>query len=184
MDALLPAFVAALAAEMGDRTQVLALLLAARFGARPAVLGGIALAAAVHALIAGYGGALVAPLLTPEARALLLALALLAAGIGAWLPQRAPALADGGRWGALPTSFATFFLLELGDKPQLLTAAVAARAGAPLLAATGAAAGVTVAAGLAIALGAALPRRALRRVVGTILPLVGLGVAIAALRLI
>ena len=184
MDTLLPAFLAALLAEVGDKTQWLVLLLGARFGKRPAVLGGIALAAIINAALAGFGGALIAGLITPEARALLLAIALVSAGVGAWLPIKAPEPVDGWRLGAFFSSFGAFFLLELGDKTQFLTAAIAARAGSAAMATAGAAAGVILASAATLALGAALPRVVLRRGAGTVFLLVGFAVAVSALRLI
>ena len=73
MDALLPAFLAALLAEQGDTSQLLAALVARRYGVRPAVL-----AAVTHTLV------------PYRATSLLLALALLFAGAGALLRARPP----------------------------------------------------------------------------------------------
>ena len=56
MDALIPAFVVALLAELGDRTQLLAQLLGMRFRRPVAVLAGIALAAIVNMALAGVVG--------------------------------------------------------------------------------------------------------------------------------
>ncbi len=184
MDTLLPAFVAALLAEFGDKTQLLVLMLAARFGRNGAVIGGVALAALANAAIAGAGGAMLATLMTPEPRALLLALALIFAGAGALLPMTPPEPVDRWRIGAFASSFGAFFILEFGDKTQFLTAAIAARAGSPILAACGAAAGVTLAAAAALALGEALPRRMIRRAAGILFLIVGLFVTVSALRLI
>lgn len=183
MDALLPAFVAALLAEFGDKSQLLVLALAAHFGRTRSVLAGVAIAAAANAALAAFAGNLLASLMTPEARGLLLALALVFAGAGALLPVRAP---DVARWriGAFASSFLAFLILAFGDKTQFVTAAIAARTASPILAACGATAGVVVASGAALALAPQLPLARIRRGVAAIFLLGGLFSGIAALRLI
>lgn len=184
MGALLPAFVAALLAEFGDKTQLLVLMLAAHFGRRRPVLAGIALAAAANGVISAAGGELIAGLITPEARALMLALALLFAGAGALLPVKPPTSVAGWRLGAFASSFGAFLILEFGDKTQFLTAAIAARYGAPILTAIGATAGVVIASALALLLGDALPRARLRTGAAALFLVIGVAVAIGALGLI
>lgn len=188
MDALLPAFLAALLAEMGDKTQFLAILLAARFSRHGAVLGGIALAALLNALLAAFLGKLIHPLLSFHAVSLMVALALLFAGAGALWRQKPPELPALPAIGAFLVSAVAFSLLEFGDKTQFLTVTLAARADAPWLAALGATAGVTLAMAPAVALGSAwpasLPLGALRRGVGLLFLLVGAIVAVGALRLV
>lgn len=185
MEALLSAFMAAALAELGDKTQWLAFALAVHFRRNGAVLAGIAAAAIANAAIAAAGGILVAPMLNRHAATLLLALALVFAGVGAFLPQKRPAV-GGWKLGAFGTSLAAFFVLELGDKTQFLTFAIAARSPMPVLAASGAAAGV-IAAGAAALTGSAferLPLKGMRRGVGVLLTLLGLIAAVSALRLI
>ena len=188
MDALLPAFLAALLAECGDKTQFLALALGLHFRRLWPVILGIALAALANAAIAAIGGYYVSPLLTFEAATLMLALALVFAGTGALIAQKPPEPVEGWRMGAFPASFLAFFLLELGDKTQFLTFAIATRSGAPVLAASGAAAGVIVASALAMLagrdLGKALPVARVRVAIGLFFLLTGLWAALAALRLI
>lgn len=183
MDALLPAFVAALLAEFGDKSLLLAMALAAHFGRARAVLAGVSLAAAVNAALAAFAGAMLAPLMTPEARGLLLALALILAGAGALLPVRAP---DVARWrvGAFASSFLAFLILGFGDKTLFVTAAIAARTASPILAACGGAAGVIVASGAALALGPQLPAAQIRKGAAALLLLGGLFSGVTALRLI
>lgn len=188
MDALLPTFLAALLAEFGDKTQILAGLLAMRYRRNGAVLAGIAVAALANSLIAAAGGRLVADLVNFRAISLMVALALLAAGAGGLLRQREPALSSHGRLGAFAASAIAMFILEFGDKTQFLTLTLAARADSLWLAAIGGAAGIIVAAIPAVALAerfkATLPARAPRIGISLLFLLVGFIVAVSALRLI
>jgi len=188
LDALLPAFLAALLAEIGDKTQLLTVLLASRFARPGPVLVGVAVAALANSLIAAIGGTLVAGIVPFRALNLLTALALVFAAGGALLPQKQPEVGIYDRLGPFAASATAFFILELGDKTQFLTFAFAARSQMPLLAAAGATAGIIVASLPAVALGAALPTavplRRLRIGVGILFLIVGLIVALSALRLL
>ena len=187
MDGLLPAFLAAALAEIGDKTQLFAVLLASRFGRPGTVLGGIAVAALVNSVIAAMGGGLVAGMINFRAITLLLALALLSAGSGALFRQKQPAVGIYERLGPFAASAIGFFILEFGDKTQFLTFAIAAHAQMQLLAAVGATAGVVLASAPAVALGVALPATLpvarIRMAVGILFLLVGAIVALGALRL-
>lgn len=189
MEALLSALLAAALAELGDKTQLIALALALRFHDRSgAVLAGIALAAAVNATIAGVAGATIGQMLSREAATLMLALALGSAGVPMLLkPKRAPDVSGWGI-GAFASSFAAFGIAELGDKTQFLTFAIATRTGMPALAAAGAAAGVFAMSVLAVAGGRAvldaLPMTLLRRIGGGLFLTLGAIAAVNALRLV
>ena len=76
MDALMAALVAAALAQVGDRPAWLAAILADRYRAPGLVVAMAAIALAVAAGLAGVAGGLIAPQLTPEAKQLFLALAL------------------------------------------------------------------------------------------------------------
>lgn len=188
LDALLPAFLAALLAEMGDKTQLLTVVLAMRFARSGAVLGGIAVAALANSLIAALGGALIIGVVPHRALTLLLALALLAAGAGALIRQKQPKVGIYAHLGPFAASAIAFFILEFGDKTQFLTFAVAGWSRAPLLAAAGATAGVLAASVPAIALGASLPKtvplQPLRIGIAVILLVFGVVVGLSALRLV
>lgn len=189
MEALLSALLAAALAELGDKTQWLALALAIRFRDQGgAVLAGIALAGLVNAAIASAAGVAVGTMLTREAATLMLAFALVSAGATMALKARpAPGL-DGWRIGAFLTSFAAFGIAELGDKTQFLTFAIATRTGMPVLTAAGAAAGVFAMSALVVAGGRAvldaLPLQVLRRMVSGLFLLLGMIAAVNALRLV
>lgn len=184
MEALLSALIAALLAEIGDKTQLVALALAARFANHRAVLSAVALAAAANAAIAAGGGAWIGPMMTREASTLLLALALLLAGGGAFWPKRTPSV-ERWRGGALVASLLAFVVAEFGDKTQFLTFAIAARSDAPALAGVGATLGVFVSNAVAVGVGAGFARAAgpARWAIGTLFVLLALAAAVSALRL-
>ena len=187
MDALLTTFVAAGLAEFGDKTQLLVIALAVRYGRPGAVIAGVALAAAANALLAAFGGVLIHDMITLRAVSLLVAVALLYAGLNGFARPRPPELRPW-RTPVFVTAATTFLLAEFGDKSQLLTAALAAQYDAFLLAAAGAAGGV-IAANLPGALlgaraGTLLPLRAIRYGVAACFLLASAVIAVNALRLI
>jgi Ca2+/H+ antiporter, TMEM165/GDT1 family len=115
-------------AEFGDKTQLLALVLAARFRRPVPIIAGIATATLINHFVAGAAGALIAAYLGATALRWLLAAAFLAAAVWALIPDRAGQLSQGsGRFGAFGTTVVSFFLMEIGDKTQFATVALAAR---------------------------------------------------------
>ncbi|HET8690556.1 MAG TPA: TMEM165/GDT1 family protein [Steroidobacteraceae bacterium] len=115
-------------AEIGDKTQLLALLLAARFRRPlPIVLGILAATLANHAL-AGAAGAWCAALVGPEALRWILGLSFIAMAAWTLVPDKAGgASAAEPRFGVFGATAIAFFLVEMGDKTQIATVALAAR---------------------------------------------------------
>jgi putative Ca2+/H+ antiporter (TMEM165/GDT1 family) len=187
VDALLTAFVAAGLAEWGDRTQLFVVVLAARFAKPGAILAGLAVAALLNGTVAAYGGILVNDLINTRAASLLVALALIMAGAGRLLRRRPPA--DAARWrtGAFLTAAGSLFLLEIGDKTQFLTFALAARFDSAPLTLAGATAGILAANVPAVLLGAAFPKamplQPVRYAIGAMFLVIGFWVAVGALEL-
>lgn len=187
MDALLTTFLAALLGEIGDKTQLLAVLLGARYSRPAPVLAAIATAALANSALAAAGGAVAATMVPFRAIALMVAVALVSAGAGAFWRARPPQLDAYPRLGPFTASLFAFGVLEFGDKTQFLTFTLAARAGEPVLAAIGATAGILLAAVPAVIAGpmlAQLPLRPARMVIGALFLLGGLIAALDALRLI
>jgi putative Ca2+/H+ antiporter (TMEM165/GDT1 family) len=116
-------------AEIGDKTQLLALMLAARFRRPAPILAGIFVATiANHALAAGIGAAAGALLQGPWMR-WVLGIAFLAFAAWALIPDRfeddeSPKERAGS---IFLTTLVAFFLVEMGDKTQVATVALAAR---------------------------------------------------------
>lgn len=186
MDTLLPALVAALLAGIGDRPAWLAARMGRKYRPAGLVLAAAVLAHALAAAIAVAGGWLVAPLLTPNAKALLLALTLILAGIGATLRAR-PTREQGCIRGPV-TAFAGMASAAAGDRATFITFALAAWGAQPALAGVGMVLAAAALAAAAISLGSegwrALPLRPLSITGGVILLLAGILIGLGGLRLI
>ena len=128
MEAFLVSAGAVTLAELGDKTQLLALLLAARFRAPGAVIAGIATAVLANHLLAGAVGTLLASVLSPAVLRWLLVASFVATAVWMLVPDKEPAGGERlGRYGAYGTTAITFFLVEMGDKTQIATLALAAK---------------------------------------------------------
>lgn len=188
MEALLTTFIAAALAEWGDKTQLLVVVLAARYRRPLPILAGVAVAALANALIAAAGGIFVHDYIFLRAASLLVAVALLFAGVGGFLGGKSPDLGDVGKAGPFVASAASFFVLEFGDKTQFLTFALVTQFDALALGAAGATAGVLAASVPAALLGEAYPRnfplRPVRIAIACLFLVVGLIVAVHALKLV
>lgn len=187
MDPLLPAFVAVLLAGVADRPPLLAALLADRYGTR-AVWPGVVAAQAAGFALAAAAGALVAPHLSPNARALLLALALLAAGGATLFEAKIRDRLDGWRLPPILTAALGTAILALGDRSQFLVFALGARTPDPVLAAIGGTLAGTILTVAAAVLGERgwrrLPLAAFRMGAGALLLLAGAVTGLGALRLV
>jgi putative Ca2+/H+ antiporter (TMEM165/GDT1 family) len=188
LDALLTSFVASALAEWGDKTQLLVIALAVRYRRPLPILAGVLAAALANSLIAAFGGSLVHDMIVLRAASLLVAVALIYAGIAGFIRPKPYESAGTSRAGPFLVAAASFFVLEFGDKTQFLTFALAARFDSFLLAAAGATAGIMAASVPAALLGDALPRnvpiKGLRIGLGALFLAIGLFVAVSALRLV
>jgi putative Ca2+/H+ antiporter (TMEM165/GDT1 family) len=115
-------------AEIGDKTQLLALVLAARFRAPVPVICGILTATLANHFAAGAVGMLLAAAISAALMRYLLAASFLATAVWMLIPDRPAAAGERpARFGAYGTSVISFFLLEIGDKTQIATVALAAK---------------------------------------------------------
>jgi putative Ca2+/H+ antiporter (TMEM165/GDT1 family) len=115
-------------AEIGDKTQLLAFLLAARLRRPLPIMFGIFVATVANHAFAAAVGALVGELLGHGAMRWVLGLSFLAMAAWALFPGRtSEAEAPPLRYGVFLTTVLAFFLTEMGDKTQLATVALAAR---------------------------------------------------------
>ena len=116
-------------AEMGDKTQLLALVLAARFRKPwPIVLGILVATLANHGL-AGALGAWVTTVVGPQVLRWILGVSFIAMAMWMLIPDKLDeGDADGApRWGVFGTTLVAFFLAEMGDKTQIATVMLAAQ---------------------------------------------------------
>ena len=134
-------------AEMGDKTQLLAFLLAARFRKRTPIVAGIFLATLVNHGLAGALGTWITKLLAPETLRWVLGGSFIAMAIWILIPDKIdedePMAMQ--RFGVFGATLVTFFLAEMGDKTQIATIAMAAHYGAPLMVVAGTTLGMLIA---------------------------------------
>ncbi|MBN8505812.1 MAG: TMEM165/GDT1 family protein [Burkholderiales bacterium] len=146
--------------EIGDKTQLLALMLAARYRKPWAIMAGILVATVANHALAGVVGQQVAHFLGPEWLRWLLALSFLAMAVWMLIPDQADDLdTHGRRLGVFATTVIAFFLAEMGDKTQIATVALAARYDAVIAVVAGSTAGLMLANVPAVWLGERIVRR-------------------------
>jgi len=114
-------------AELGDKTQLLALVLAARFRAPLPVIAGILAATLANHLAAGAIGTALADYISPAVMRWAVALSFFATAAWMFIPDKQPTQqSQVSRFGAFGTTLVSFFLAEIGDKTQIATVALAA----------------------------------------------------------
>ncbi|MCL4439268.1 MAG: TMEM165/GDT1 family protein [Firmicutes bacterium] len=140
-------------AEMGDKTQLLAMAMATRFPARSVLLGVFAATVLNHALAVAAGGYLGTSLN-------LELIQMIASGsfilFGLWTIRGDSLDGEENRktaWGPVITVAIAFFLAEMGDKTQLATVALAAKYSSPLATLAGTTTGMMIADALGIYIG-------------------------------
>ncbi len=172
-------------AEIGDKTQLLALLLAARFRRPWPIVAGILVATLLNHALAGWIGALVAHWLTPETLRWIVAASFI--GIALWtlkpdtldedeaLPAR----------GAFVATVIAFFIAEIGDKTQVATVLLAAKYSPLWQVVAGTTVGMLLANVPVVALGSRfsekLPLKAARITAACVFLLLGLWAAVAGI---
>ena len=116
-------------AEIGDKTQLLALLLAARFRCALPIIAGIFVATVLNHAAAAWIGRLIGDGLNPEMLRLILGVSFLAMAVWMLFPDKIDdeQPKNAYRGSAFFTTLILFFLVEIGDKTQLATAALAMR---------------------------------------------------------
>lgn len=193
MDALFTTFLALALIGMGDRNQLLAAVLALRFGAGAGLWLGVT---AATVLMAGSAAALalfLIPMMTPAPSLLFHALALAAAGagmLGQGLIGRMAKLDTLKSWttSAFTTGFLGLFIRQFTDKGQFVILAATVRTEAPVLTALGGFAGAMLPLALALLfqdrLGRLLPLARIRQAGGAALLLVAAAMAVSALGLL
>jgi Ca2+/H+ antiporter, TMEM165/GDT1 family len=148
-------------AEIGDKTQLLAIVLAARFKRPWPIIGGILVATLANHFLAALAGSAAAGWFDGPAFRYAVAIGFLAMAAWTLVPDKldddeAPAPA---RFGAFLTTVAAFFLVEMGDKTQIATIALGARFHDALAVTIGTTLGMMLANVPAVLLGGELVKR-------------------------
>jgi len=147
MEALLiPTGVVALA-EIGDKTQLLAFILAARFKKPLPIILGILCATIVNHGLAGALGAWITTVVSPDAMRWILGISFIGMAIWTMIPDKIEEQETqvAKKWGVFGATLITFFLAEMGDKTQIATVALAAHYAAPLMVVIGTTLGMLIA---------------------------------------
>ena len=158
MEAFLVSTLSVAIGELGDKTQLLALVLAARFRRPVAVILGILCATIANHACAGFAGAWLRGILSVELLRWLVGVSFLAVAAWSLVPDRMDddqAPAEGGS--AFLVTAAAFFFAEFGDKTQVATLMLAARYDNLIAVVCGTTLGMLCADAPAVALGTALP---------------------------
>lgn len=118
-------------AEMGDKTQLLALLLAARFRKPVPILIAILLATTINHGLSAVLGQWLTTVLNPTVMVWVLAIGFIGMALWMLIPDKLDDETDSinkwQRFGVFGATFILFFLAEIGDKTQIATVALAAR---------------------------------------------------------
>ena len=116
-------------AEIGDKTQLLAFLLATRFKKPVPIIAGILVATILNHALAGALGAWLTQVIGPEILRWVLGASFIAMAVWMLIPDTIDDEEEGEepRWGVFGTTGIAFFLAEMGDKTQIATVMLAAR---------------------------------------------------------
>ena len=179
MEALLISTGVVALAEIGDKTQLLAFVLAARFTRPLPIILGILCATIINHGLAGALGAWITSVLSPEVLRWILGLSFIGMAIWTMIPDEieedeTQAARHLGVFGA---TFVTFFLAEMGDKTQIATIALAANYAAALLVVAGTTLGMLIADVPAVFVGqkfaARIPMRLVHSIAAAIFAIMG-----------
>lgn len=161
MDILLSSTLLVALAEIGDKTMLLAIILAARFRAPWPIIAGIFAATIVNHALAAWAGSAISGLLDGTWFRLAVALGFLAMAVWTLVPDRLDgddATVTSARYGVFLTTTIAFFMAEMGDKTQIATVALGARYHAVGLVAIGTTLGMMIANVPAVFLGDRITR--------------------------
>ena len=145
-------------AEIGDKTQLLAIVLAAKYRKPVPILAGILAATLLNHTLAAWFGFVAAQWLTGPVFQIAVGASFILMGAWALIPDKQEDAGVVSRGGVFMTTLFAFFLVEIGDKTQIATSLLAARFHNVLLVAAGTTLGMMVANVPAVYLGEAATR--------------------------
>jgi putative Ca2+/H+ antiporter (TMEM165/GDT1 family) len=170
-------------AEMGDKTQLLSLVLAARYRKPLPIVLGILVATLVNHGLAGAAGAWITTLLGPDVLRWVLGGSFIAMALWMLIPDKLDEgdSATAPRLGVFGTTVIAFFLAEMGDKTQIATVMLAARYHAWFAVVAGTTLGMMLANVPAVWFGDRITRSVPLRVVHIVSAVIFAGMGVAAL---
>jgi putative Ca2+/H+ antiporter (TMEM165/GDT1 family) len=170
-------------AEIGDKTQLLAFLLAAKFRKPWPIIAGILVATLANHGLAGALGAWITAMVGPQTMRWVLGVSFIAMAIWTLIPDKLDDEGDsaGIRYGVFGTTVIAFFLAEMGDKTQVATVALAAQFNALFAVVAGTTLGMMIANVPAVLLGNKIANRIPVRLVHGIAALIFAALGVATL---
>lgn len=134
-------------AEIGDKTQLLAFILAARFKKPLPIIAGILCATVINHGLAGALGAWITTTVSPELLRWILGASFIGMALWTLIPDKIEEEETkvAHKLGVFGATFITFFLAEMGDKTQIATIAMAAHYASPLMVVIGTTLGMLIA---------------------------------------
>ena len=182
MEALLISTGIVALAEIGDKTQLLAFILAAKFRKPLPIIFGILVATLANHSFAGAVGSWVTSVLNPETLRWILGISFIGMAIWTLIPDKFDENdAKFARFGVFGTTLIAFFLAEMGDKTQVATVALAAQYHAFYTVVAGTTLGMMIANVPAVLLGDRIADRMPVRLVHTIAAVIFAGLGVATL---
>lgn len=185
MEALLFSTGVVALAEIGDKTQLLAFLLAAKFRKPGPIILGILLATIANHGFAGALGTLITTWMGPETLRWVLGVSFIAMGAWILVPDKIDDEETNlARFGVFGTTLIAFFLAEMGDKTQIATVALAAKYDAFFQVVTGTTLGMLLANVPAVLLGdrlaGRLPVKLVHRIAAALFAALGVATLLGA----
>ncbi|MBS0500808.1 MAG: TMEM165/GDT1 family protein [Burkholderiaceae bacterium] len=186
MEALLVSTGVVALAEIGDKTQLLAFILAARFKKPLPIILGILVATLVNHGLAGALGAWITASVSPGILRWVLGLSFLGMAVWTLIPDKIEEEESqvAQRLGVFGATLVTFFLAEMGDKTQIATIAMAAHYATPLLVVLGTTLGMLIADVPAVFVGdklaARIPMKLVHAMAAAIFALLGIATLLGA----
>lgn len=170
-------------AEIGDKTQLLAFVLAARFKKPIPIIAGIFIATFINHGLAGALGAWITSALSPQVLRWTLGASFIAMAAWTLIPDKIEEDETQvvSRYGVFSATLITFFLAEMGDKTQIATVALAAHFAQPLMVVIGTTLGMLIADVPAVFIGDRIAEKIPMRLVHAIAATVFLALGIATL---
>ena len=173
-------------AEIGDKTQLLAFILAARFKKPLPIILGILVATLFNHGLAGAVGAWITATVDPDILRWVLGISFIAMAIWTLIPDQIEEeeTAVAVKFGVFGATLITFFLAEMGDKTQIATVALAAHYASPLMVVAGTTLGILIADVPAVFLGDKLagriPMTLVHRIAAAIFAALGIATLLGA----
>lgn len=173
-------------AEIGDKTQLLAFLLATRFKKPLPIIAGILVATIFNHALAGALGAWITAVLSPEILRWILGLSFLGMAVWTLIPDKIEEeeMQIARKFGVFGATLITFFLAEMGDKTQIATVAMAAHYPDPVLVVIGTTLGMLIADVPAVFIGdrfaAKIPMRLVHGIAAAMFAVMGLATLLGA----